>query len=293
MMSEARPSPVIAVDGGGTRCRLALDGAGGRHVVEAGAANVTSDFDAAIAAISAGLDALAAEAATDRAQLLECPAYLGLAGVTDAAYGEKVAAALPFRHARVEDDRRSALRGALGSRDGAIAHFGTGSFFAFQSAGTVRLAGGWGSRLGDEGSAFWVARCALSATLDVVDGLRDATPLTDRLLDEFGSPAGIVGYAATATPAAFGTLAPLVTGAAMDGDPLGVNILKLGADHIEHVITRMGWTPGMALCLTGGLGPAYEGYLSEPLAEALVSPDAPPIEGAVALAHDFASEVSP
>ena len=54
------PSPVIAVDGGGTRCRLVLDRgpgpAGGRVSVETGPANVTSDFDAALGEIRRGLD---------------------------------------------------------------------------------------------------------------------------------------------------------------------------------------------------------------------------------------------
>ena len=40
---------ILAVDGGGSTCRVALDHAGSRHVVSLGAANVTSDFDGAVA----------------------------------------------------------------------------------------------------------------------------------------------------------------------------------------------------------------------------------------------------
>jgi glucosamine kinase len=292
-MCAGLASSVIAVDGGGTRCRLVLDGPDGRHAVEVGPANVTSDFDAAIAEIEAGLGALANAAGTDAAALRDLPAFVGLAGVVDAAMAARVAAALPLRRARVEDDRPSALRGALGARDGAIGHFGTGSFFALQAGGQVRLAGSWGSRLGDEGSAFWVARAALSATLEAVDRLIEPTGLTEALLARFGSPGGIVAEAATAAPGQIGALAVLVTAAAVEDDAVALRILRAGGDHIARVTAQMGWQPGMAFCLTGGLGPSYRPYLPAPLERALIAPDAAPIEGAVALARAFAAETAP
>ena len=46
---------ILAVDGDGSTCRVALDHAGSRHVVSLGAANVTSDFDGAVARITEGL----------------------------------------------------------------------------------------------------------------------------------------------------------------------------------------------------------------------------------------------
>ncbi|MBU1176769.1 MAG: ATPase [Alphaproteobacteria bacterium] len=289
-MCSRRASPVIAIDGGGTRCRLVLDGPDGRHMVEVGSANISTDFDAAIAEIATGLAALAKAAGTGIASLLGLFAYAGLAGAIDAAIAARVAAALPLRRVRVEDDRPSALRGALGSRDGAIAHFGTGSFFAIQVGGRMRLAGGWGSRLGDEGSAFWVGRSALSATLEMVDGLIAPSDLTRDLLERFVSAGGIVAYAARATPAEIGAIARTVTEAASMGDAAGRAILGSGADYIARVADRMGWVPGMALCLTGGLGPAYRDYLPTALSGALVAPMAAPIEGAVDLARAFAAE---
>ncbi len=291
-MSDGIAHRVLAVDGGGTRCRLVLDGPGGRLSTEAGPANVSSGFDAAIAQIRAGLSALAAKAGMDAEALFGVPAYVGLAGVTDAAMAARVARALPLRRARVGDDRLSALRGALGARDGIIAHFGTGAFFALQAGGVVRLAGGWGPLLGDEGSAFWLGRTALSATLDAVDGLTPSTPLTDRLLARFGAPGQIVAQAAEATAAEIAALAPEVTGAAAAGDATGLRLLRAGSDHIGRVLAAMGWTPEMALCLTGGLGPVYRDYLPAPLARALVAPMAAPIDGAVELAHAFAAEAT-
>lgn len=290
----ARPDPysVLAVDGGGTRCRLVLDGPDGRKVVEAGSANVTSDFEAAIAEIDAGITALAEAAGLARESLLALPTYLGLAGVSDEAMAARVADALPLAHVRVEEDWRAALRGALGPRDGALAHCGTGSFFSIQVGDKVRSVGGWGSRLGDEASAFWVARAALTATLEVADGLAAPTGLTDAVLARFGTPGGIVAHAAKATPGEIAEIAPLVTAAAEAGDPMARAILQSGADHIARVLGKIGWRPGMALCLTGGIGPAYRPFLPAELRAALVEPAGKPIDGAVALARAFAEEAA-
>lgn len=283
---------ILAVDGGGTRCRLVVSGSGGRVQVEVGAANVSSDFPAAIAQISGGLDAIAAKLSVSVEDLASCPAYLGLAGVTGTDMAQRVSQALPFRHCLVEDDRRAALRGALGRHDGALAHFGTGSFFAVQVEGQAHLSGGWGWRLGDEGSAFWLAREALSATLNAVDGVAPGSPLTEALLKLFGSSAGIVAYAAETAPGALAALAPQVTAAARCEDVVACRIMQRAAEHIEAVVTAMGWQPGMDLCLTGGLGPEYRDVLPEALKASVVAPKAAPLEGAIALARDFAAEVA-
>ena len=283
---------VIAVDGGGTRCRLVFDAAGRRRTVEVGAANVCSNFDAAIAELRTGLELLAGKVGIPVIDLLKVPAYFGLAGVTDQSVADRVHDAIGLPHARVQDDRPAALRGALGELDGAIAHFGTGSFFAMQAHGRVRLAGGWGYRLGDEGSAFWLARKALTATLEAVDGLIDETPLTQRLLVHFETPGAIVTHATEAEPRDVGRLAPWVTEAAAAGDGVGRRIMEFGAAHIASVTARMGWQPGMALCLTGGVGRYYADYLPAPLATALIDPKADPIDGAVDLARAFAAEVA-
>lgn len=284
---------VIAVDGGGTRCRLVLDGPGGRLAVERGSANVSSDFSAAMGAVEAGLSELAARSGRSLAQIRALPIYLGLAGMTGEGVAARVIARLHLSHARVEGDHPAALRGALGRADGALAHLGTGSFFAVQIGGQARFAGGWGARLGDEASAFWVARAALAAALVAEDGLGEKTDLTRALIARFGSADQVSAQANTETPGEIGALAPMVTQAAAAGDPLGLRILKAGSDHIAGVVTAMGWQPGMALCLTGGLGPVYRAYLPAPMVAALAPPRATPIEGGLDLAHAFAAEAGP
>jgi len=286
-MMDITPDPVIAVDGGGTRCRVALATTADTRIVEVGAANISTDFDAAVAEIALGLKRLATDAGTSEDQLKGLPAYLGIAGTTGPALARRLAGALPLDNVLIEDDRPAALMGALGTRDGAIAHCGTGSFLAASTNGTIRLAGGWGPVLGDEASAQWVGRKSLSATLNALDHLAPHTPLVDEFLEHFGSCEAIVAFAADASPAEFGLLAQRTTKSAADGDTIAISVLSEAADHIARALPRLGWTPGMALCLTGGIGPEFVRYLPANLRSSMVDPAGSPLDGAIDLARKF------
>ena len=288
-MVDAKPSlSFLAVDGGGTRCRVVLVADGGRHDWEGGGANVSSDFEGATQVLLAGVHALSGRSGITSEDVFAMPAYLGLAGVTGAAMVQRLEAALPFTDAVYSDDRPTALRGALGQRDGAVAHCGTGSFFATRIGGEHRFAGGWGPVLGDEASAQWLGRRLLAATLETVDRDSGGTPLTESILKRFGDAAGIIRFAGTAGPEDFGGLAPLVTESVARDDPTGCSIMQHAAAHVEYSVTKIGWRPGLSLCLTGGLGPHYASFLPEELQAHLAPPEAEPIEGAVALAHEHA-----
>ncbi|WP_299937993.1 BadF/BadG/BcrA/BcrD ATPase family protein [uncultured Pelagimonas sp.] len=287
-----RPPEILAIDGGGTRCRVACEVNGQRFQFESGSCNVTSDLDGSVTQIMRGLNGLAAEIGAEEADLLNIPCYLGLAGVTGAEKAQEVADRLPFQHVRIEEDRAPAARGALGRQDGALIHCGTGSFQAFQVDGHARFAGGWGARLGDEASAQWVGRLALSVTLEVQDGLHPASDLTRGLMDHFGNATEIVAFAATADAAAFGRLAPQVTKAAAEADPLAQAIMQRGADRLAFALAHLGWTSDMPVMLTGGIAPSFAPYFDAPLQAALTPANGTPIDGAISLAHDFRKEIT-
>lgn len=289
-MMNRETNPILAVDGGGTTCRIAFSAGDQQFVIEVGPANVSSDFAGAVARIVEGLQGLAAKLGVDVESLRPLPTYLGLAGVTGVEIADRVAAALPLDLVRVEDDRRSALVGAHGGMDGAIAHCGTGSFLALQRRGAQRFAGGWGSVLGDEASAHWVGRRALSLSLDAVDGLIDETGLTADLLAEYGGPGGIVAFAGAARPNEIGQIARRVTAAAEAGDANAVFLMRGAAACLLQSLERMGWTPDSALCLTGGIGPQYTSYMPAAARDALTEPQGAPLAGAIALAQSFRKE---
>lgn len=289
-MTETQISAVLAVDGGGTRCRVACEFSGVVHCVETGAANVSTDFDGALVQIRAGFDEISRSLGVEMQDLAGWPAFVGLAGVTDARIAGRLRDALGLARARIEDDRPAALRGALGAQDGLVAHCGTGSFLAVQTGGAMRFAGGWGSVLGDEASAQWVGRRALSEALCVYDGTQIETGLTRKLLAELRGPAGIVGFSGTASPAEFGALAPQVTSAARAGDVVAVQIMRAGADYIAETATRLGWRPGGVICLTGGIAAQYADYLPADMRSAIRPPLGEPLTGALALAKEVQHE---
>lgn len=289
-MTNSSDTPVLAIDGGGTRCRFALVRDARRQVIEAGSANASTDFDSAVRCLREGLQALARRTQIAPDALHELPAFVGLAGVTGEALSARLAAALPLRNAFYADDRLAALRGALGRDDGVIAHCGTGSFLAAQIAGHQRFAGGWGAVLGDEASAQWVGRQALSQLLHHVDGFVRKTPLIEELLLQFCDAAGVVEFARNADPAAFGALAPLVTAHAAQGDPVAVEIMQSAADHIAFDLKKIGWVSGLPICLTGGIGAYYAPYLPDEMRADFTKPLGEPLDGAIALAQERYNE---
>ncbi len=290
-MDAAALNSIIAIDGGGTRCRLAYVGDGGRVSVEVGSANVSTDFDGAVKEMQTGIELLSKELSLTTATLVDCPAFIGLAGVTGPKIAQNVADALPFSHARVFDDRPAAVRGALGEADGAVAHCGTGSFFGVQIEGALRLAGGWGPVLGDQASAQWVGRRALRFTLDAEDGLVEKSDLTEKLLNDYEGAPGIVAYAGQAGPFGLGQLARVVTSYAAKGDPIAEHVMQDAADHILQTLPKIGWRSGLTVCLTGGIAPYYEKYFPDEIRSCLAVPLGEPLDGAISLAKDFRKEL--
>lgn len=282
----------LAVDGGGTRCRVAAWTGNKSVAVETGSANVSTDFDTAVHEVLRGLDVLASRMNCPVNVLTVAPAFVGLAGVTGPAIANRLQAALPFLQVRIEDDRVAAVRGVLGHRDGVVGHCGTGSFYASQTGDTIRLSGGWGPVLGDEASAQWVGRLALQLTLQTVDARVDPSPLSVRLLADFEDAAGIVRFASTARPSEFGALAPLVTEHAAHKDAIALRIMQQGADEIARGLRKVGWRAGQVVCLTGGIGPHYIDHLPADLRTHIADREGEPLDGALALARAFAQEVS-
>lgn len=282
---------VIAVDGGGTRCRIALWDGKALTSVETGPANASTDADRAIREVLEGLKGLSGASGRTVDDLIRLPAFVGLAGVVDDDIADRLRQALPFEHVRIADDRPAAVRGVLGHADGVLGHCGTGSFHAAQIGGEIRLSGGWGSKLGDEASAQWVGRSALSLALRSSDGRRASSELTRHLLSEFDGPSGIVGFAADASPQDFGSLAPLVTRCAAEGDETARQIMMSGANDIADGLRALGWNAGMPIFLTGGIGPHYAPFLPNDMQADITEGQGEPLDGALSLARDFAEEL--
>ncbi|MEP3429944.1 MAG: BadF/BadG/BcrA/BcrD ATPase family protein [Roseibium sp.] len=287
-MLNVMKDPILAVDGGGTRCRLALVSSCDSIRLEFGPANITTDFQGTVAQLKDGLVALAQKADQPLKALENVPAYIGLAGFQVSNDLDRLSNALPLSRVLFDDDRPAAVCGALGTKDGALIHSGTGSFFAVQQNKTIRFSGGWGSILGDQGSAAWFGKQALTLVLDAEDCLREKTSLTRALVERFQSPSGILAFANMAAPSDFGDLAPLVMKHA--DDPIAQVLLQQAAEHFERNLRLLGWSVVTPVCLTGGLAPHLTPYLTPVVQNKVVPPSGSPLDGAIALARSFANK---
>src|SRR2546430_13778998 len=111
-------------------------------------------------------------------------AYCGIAGADHPAHRQEIVDSLniffPRGNFTVDNDARIALTGAIGFGAGVVVIAGTGSVaFGRNDAGEEARAGGWGPTLGDEGSAYGIARAGLAAGLRAYDGRGPATTMID------------------------------------------------------------------------------------------------------------------
>jgi glucosamine kinase len=204
----------------------------------------------------------------------------------------RVAAALPFARVAVTDDQPTMIAGALGDRNGAVAAIGTGSFVGRQSAGTIRVLGGWGFMLGDQASGAWLGRRLLEETLLADDGITPPSPLTSAISQRLGGGPGIVAFALTSRPADYAAFAPEIVAAASGGDGVAARLMREGATYIETALATLGLTADDAICMTGGLGPAYTYWLGLGLASRVGKAQGTALDGALLLAARLAGEAA-
>lgn len=289
-MSEC-PDYVIGVDGGGTRCRLAVADARGTILARStqGPANIVSNVDGAVANIVAAARDVLSQAGLSDVPLQAIPAVMGLAGVAVAGDTDAIAARLPFAHSVFEDDAAIAMQGALGNDDGIVAIVGTGSVYVGRQGETVRRAGGWGFVVGDLGSGARLGRALLQDTLLAHDKIFRHTPLTRAVMAEFGDdPLQLVDFAQQETPGGFARFAPMVFQYAEEGDAIGGALVKGAVAHVDAALAAVTWPDCDTLCLMGGLAPLYRERIEPRFRAMLRDPEADALSGAIQMAvHRF------
>jgi N-acetylglucosamine kinase-like BadF-type ATPase len=117
-------------------------------------------------------------------------AYCGIAGADHPAHRQEIVDSLniffPRGNFTVDNDARIALTGAIGFGAGVVVIAGTGSVaFGRNGAGEEARAGGWGPAVGDEGSAYGIAREGFAAVLRAYDGRGPATKMLEILSRDY------------------------------------------------------------------------------------------------------------
>jgi N-acetylglucosamine kinase-like BadF-type ATPase len=271
----------VGVDGGGTHSRAVVVDAAGRVRARrsAGEALVRGDDPGAVVA---ALSRLVLASLRDAGGTLPATALCcALAGAGRTPERDRVArdlASTGIAHrVRVITDAEAALHDAFGTGPGILLIAGTGSIaWARAADGRVARVGGWGDRLGDEGSAFAIALAGLRAVARAHDGRARETLLATAALRHTGAPApeDLIRWAAAASKAEIAAFAPAVIARADTGDETAAAIITHAVAQLAlHVATarkRLApWTTPPRLATAGALIAPPRGPLLERLRAAL------------------------
>lgn len=255
---------VVGVDGGGTHLRIVLADGEGRVLRdwEGPAVALTADtLDQVAASIQDALGRLFASGPEELDAL--CAGMAG-AGRREVAEGleDRLRTRRLARRIRVTTDGEVALTDAFPRDQGVLLIAGTGSIALMrESTGAVRRVGGWGPILGDEGSAYTLARRGLAAALRGAEGRGPRTRLSESLPSAAGvdGPSALVSWVGEAGRSGVAALAPRVVVAAGEGDPVARGLVDRTVSelvaHVEALVPGDGPPDGLLppVALAGGL----------------------------------------
>jgi len=258
---------VIGVDAGGTRTRAAVANARGEILgtADAGSGNPHQNGAASAQKEILGAISRACKAARVGSDAISA-ACLGIAGIDrDDERDEWTAWAREKISPRVKVVNDGELVLAAGSNEnwGVALVAGTGSIAWGKSRdGRAARAGGWGHGIGDEGSAYDLARQALRAASQYADGRGEKTKLLDAILAHWNlkSPQELVArvYRSGLKPSDIAELAAVVVQCAEGGDPVALSLIERGSKELATMVYAVARELGFEnekfpLALTGGL----------------------------------------
>ncbi|WP_163570310.1 BadF/BadG/BcrA/BcrD ATPase family protein [Fodinicola feengrottensis] len=119
----------------------------------------------------------------------------------------------------------------------------------------LRCVGGAGWLLGDEGGGFWLGREAVRAAVADTDGSGPTTKLTDQIigvLDCTRERDPLLNAVYERPPIWLASLAPIVTAAAVCGDPVSLSIVDNAARALALLLESLHPETGQPVVLIGG-----------------------------------------
>lgn len=246
-MREVR---VLAVDAGGTGCRAALCNRDGQILdyVQGGSCNYHSiGADQATLALTMLLTALA------KKQVLRVTCVvLGLAGLdtkrdqdalTLIVHTALTTANIVTDKVHLCNDAMLILKGSVGQNNGVLIVAGTGSIACgITKDGREARVGGWGYRVGDEGSGYSIGKAAIIHILKCYDGREKRSGISTALLNElsFSDEDTLINwiYSSQFSVARIAALAPIIVRLATEGDHQGMKIIQ----NARHELGEMALT---------------------------------------------------
>lgn len=278
----------VAVDGGGSGCRLGAFDAQGTLIATAsnGPASLSLGEEQAWLHIRQGLDALA-EQLGESADWVPSTLCLGLAGSLQKTRRLRFLSLLPSKIQPIlVTDGHAQLLGATSGKAGACLAVGTGSVLHWlDEAGQLSMAGGWGFPMGDEGSGAWLGAQLINAYLWHRDMQQPDTqmPIIYRALEaRIGTDVSDVQIWSTMTRSTeLASLVPMIVSAAEQNDTLADSLLDRGAEQCERLLSVA--PDSLPVYLVGGLADIYRSRLSTTVQNRLQTPRADALNGLYSL----------
>ncbi len=309
---------VLGIDGGGTKTLAAICNSSGQ-VLGVGRGGASNIDDVGLETASQNIQRAVA-GAWQRANLEPRAfdaAFLGLAGIVSArdralvrGLATKLELTAPERLG-VDHDCKIALAGGLSGRAGIVLIAGTGSScYGVNAAGDSWRAGGWGSLISDEGSAYFLGRESLIASVRALDGRGPDTKLAAVMLERLGvqHPDDLLHriYVTGLSRLEIASLAPFVLEVANGGDAVALSILECGcvllAECVKAVAKNLQLErQSCEVVAVGGLYNASE-WLQQKLRQQILGflpgaqitqPELSPVLGACLLSLEMLSASTP
>ncbi|KQX65860.1 MULTISPECIES: N-acetylglucosamine kinase [unclassified Paenibacillus] len=278
---SAKKIPFLAVDGGGTKslCYFFDEHGQIRGQGRSGSCNYQGVGKEAavrelIHAIRNALEdgKLVGNGEVGETELETDCAALGIAGL-DTEYDRRIILALveeALQHLRIyakrliiENDGFAALLGATNGQPGILMIAGTGSIvYGVNDQGVVARAGGWGHRVGDEGSGYWIGKQAIIHILKTWDGRTAPNKLADHILPylDLKNPEDLFNwtYNSNYSVEKVAELSSLVSQAHTQGDQVAKSIMIQAAEQLftcaKAVIERINlYRQPFQIILQGGV----------------------------------------
>lgn len=219
-----------------------------------------------------------------------CALAAALSGVSHAPWRATFLAADPgFAALAAETDSFAMLLGAHGGAPGAIVIAGTGSIAeALRADGSRATVGGWGFRVGDEGSGSWLGLQAVRHGLAAFDGRANASPLARRVWMHCGDEReALQAWCDSSGQFAYGQLARAVF-ECEDTDPVAAALLQQAVAALEDLALAVDPRGRLPLAVAGSVGERLAPRMRPAVRARLVAARAGAAEGALMLARRIA-----
>lgn len=273
---------IVAVDGGGSRCRLVAYSEGGEVLARTTVdehASLSLGVAAAWQHIVGGLNVLRQKmrvAASWQPDKL----VMGLAGSLQQRRRSEFLSLLPGSvSATLVTDGYAQLMGASGGQAGICLAIGTGSVLHWQDdQGRTGMAGGWGFPIGDEASGAWIGMRLVQRYIWHWDGHPETSSLFDCLKSRVGDTVSdIQQWTTESRSSVLAQLAPLVFEHASNGDAVAMKLLDEACEHAVALVNLV--DEQLPLYVVGGVGKQLEPRLRHCFGDRLSKPKGDALRG--------------